>query len=72
MKVLTVQVPDDWAESIDGIADNHDTSRAAVLRSAIDDGLRAYKYYPEDFALNPEDYERADAVELTKRDDLPP
>jgi hypothetical protein len=72
MKVLTVQVPDDWAESIDRIADNHDTSRAAVLRSAIDDGLRAYKYYPEDFALNPEDYERADAVELTKRDDLPP
>jgi predicted transcriptional regulator len=72
MKTVTVKVPDEWADSIDSIAENHKTSRAAVLRSAIDDGLRAYKYYPDDFALNPEEYEEADAVELAKKGDLSP
>lgn len=70
MKTVTVKVPDDWASSIERLAEKHGTSRAAILRSAIDDGLRAHKYYPEDFALNPEDYEKADAVELVKRGDL--
>lgn len=72
MKTVTVKVPDDWADSIDEIAESHETSRAAVLRSAIDDGLRAYKYYPDDFALDPESYEKADAVELTQRGDKTP
>lgn len=72
MKTVTVKVPDEWANSIDNIAENHETSRAAILRSAIDDGLRAHKYYPDDFALNPEEYEKADAVELTKSGDLSP
>lgn len=72
MKTVTVKVPDEWADSIDSIAEDHGTSRAAVLRSAIDDGLRAYKYYPDEFALNPEGYEQADAVELAKDDDIQP
>lgn len=72
MKVVTVKVPDDWVDNIDSIAEEHETSRAAVLRSAIDDGLRAHKYYPDEFAINPERYEQADAVELTKRGDLSP
>lgn len=72
MKTVTVKVPDEWADSIDRIAEGHETSRAAVLRSAIDDGLRAHKYYPDDFALNPEDYEKADAVELVRNGDISP
>jgi predicted transcriptional regulator len=72
MKTVTVKVPDEWADNIDSIAEDHGTSRAAVLRSAIDDGLRAYKYHPDEFALNPEEYEQADAVELAKDDDIQP
>lgn len=70
MKTVTVRVPDDWTDSIDRLAEKHETSRAAVLRSAIDDGLRAHKYYPGEFAINPERYEQADAVELAKNGDL--
>jgi len=63
-----VKLPEDWIDTLDKIAEEHDTSRAAVLRSAIDDGLRAHKYYPDDFAINPEQYEQADAVQLAKGD----
>lgn len=70
MENLSVQVPEDWADTIDKLADKHDTSRAAVLRSAIDDGLRAHKYYPDEFAINPERYEYRNAPELAKSGDL--
>ena len=66
MQTATVKLPEEWIDSLDRIAEEHDTSRAAVLRSAIDDGLRAHKYYPEDFAINPERYEHPDAVELSR------
>lgn len=72
MKTVTVKIPEDWADSIDRLAEEHDTSRAAVLRSAIDDGLRAHKYYPDEFAINPERYEHPDAVELARSDDKRP
>jgi len=71
MKVLSVQVPDDWADKIDELADEHDTSRAAVLRNLIDNGFRVRKYYPDEFPLTPERFEEADAVELAKEDRLP-
>jgi hypothetical protein len=71
MKTVTVKVPDDWVNSLDSLAEKHDSSRAAVLRSAIDDGLRAHKYYPDEFGINPELYEKADAVELAKEGSLP-
>jgi hypothetical protein len=70
MKTLTVRIPDDQADRIDDIAEEHDTSRAAVLRSAIDDGLRAHKYYPDEFGINPERYERRSAPELAEDGDL--
>jgi len=72
MQTATVKLPEEWIDSLDRIADEHDTSRAAVLRSAIDDGLRAHKYHPDEFAINPERYEHPDAVELTKQDDKRP
>jgi len=67
MEVVTVQLPDDWIDHIDMKAEEHNTSRAAVLRSVIDNGLRAPKYYPDEFPINPEQYERHDAVELAKK-----
>ena len=71
MKVVTVKIPDEQADHIDNLADEYDSSRAAILRSAIDDGLRAHKYYPEDFGLEPERYEMRTAPELAKDGDLP-
>lgn len=55
---------------MDGIAEEHNTSRAAVLRSVIDNGLRAPKYYSDEFPILPEEYERHDAVELAKQGQL--
>lgn len=71
MEVFTVKLPDEQAEKVDALADEFDTSRAAILRSAIDDGLRAYKYYPDDFGIDPERYEMRTAPELAKDGDLP-
>jgi len=71
MKTVTVKIPEKQADRIDSLADEHDTSRAAVLRSVIDDGLRANKYYPEEFAILPERHELRTAPELAKDGDLP-
>lgn len=67
MQVVTVKLPDDWIEHMDDIANQHDTSRAAVMRSVVDNGLRAPKYYPDDLPIQPERYEQSDAVELAKQ-----
>ena len=67
MDVVTVQLPEDWIDHIDKVAEEHGTSRAAVLRSVIDNGLRVPKYHPDEFPILPEQYEQADAVELAKQ-----
>ena len=71
MRVVTAKIPDDDADYIDKLADEHDTSRAAVLRSIITNGLRARKYYPEEFPVDPENHEMRTAPELAKDGDLP-
>ena len=71
MQTVTVKVPDEWVESIDRMADENGSSRAAILRCAIDNGLRARKYYPEDFPIDPEVHEMRTAPELAKDGDLP-
>ena len=71
MEVVTVQLPDDWISHIDRLAKEHDTSRAAVVRSVIDNGLRVPKYHPDEFPIRPEQYERYDAVSLAKKGELP-
>lgn len=71
MQVVTVKLPDDWIEHIDNIADDHGTSRSAVLRSVVDNGLRAPKYYPDEFPMDPSQHEQPDAVELAKSGRLP-
>jgi predicted transcriptional regulator len=72
MQTVSVQVPEEWVETIDERADEHDTTRAAILRTVIDNGLRAHKYDKADFAVYLERMERADAVELARRDDMRP
>lgn len=71
MELVAVKVPDDVDSHIDKLADKHDTTRSAVLRSVLDNGLRAPKYYPDEFPIQPENHERADAVELAKSGRLP-
>lgn len=72
MQTVTVRVPDEWVESIDERADEYDTNRATILRTALDNGLRAPKYDRASFpAYNPR-LERADAVEMAQRDDMRP
>jgi predicted transcriptional regulator len=66
MPIITVQVPEEWAEHVDDLAQEHNTTRAAVLRCTIDNGLRAPKYHPDEFSMDPEQYERKDAVELAR------
>lgn len=72
MKVVTVKIPEDQADRIDSLAAEYDTSRAAVLRSVIDSGLRAYKYYPDEFSISPDRYQMRDAADLAKDGDLRP
>jgi hypothetical protein len=71
MEVATVQLPEDWLAHIDNLAEEHNTSRAAVLRSVIDNGLEASLDNPDEFPIAPEQYEQNDAVELRKRGKLP-
>jgi len=72
METVTVKVPEEWIESVDKRAEEHDTSRAAILRTALDNGLRAPKYDGAAFPAYDPTHERADAVELARRDDMRP
>jgi metal-responsive CopG/Arc/MetJ family transcriptional regulator len=60
-----VQLPEDWIDTLDRIAEEHETSRSAVIRAAIDMGLRARKY-DEAFELVPEQHERETVADLAK------
>lgn len=71
MKTVTAKIPDDMAKHIDSLADEYDTSRAAIIRSVLDNGLRAPKYYPEDFPMDPEHHEMRSAAEMAEDGDLP-
>ena len=71
MKLVTAKIPESQFEQLDKIADEHDTSRSAVLRSVIDNGLRVEKYHPEEFPIDPERHEMKTAPELAKDGELP-
>jgi len=66
MKPVGVQLPEAVLDKIDRLAEEHNTTRSAILRNLLDNGLRAQKYYPDDFHLVPEVHEEEDAVELTR------
>ncbi len=71
MQVATVKLPERTLDRIDRIAEEYDSTRAAVLRSVIDNGLRAPKYYSAEFPIEPDRYEQDDAVKLAKKGELP-
>jgi metal-responsive CopG/Arc/MetJ family transcriptional regulator len=60
-----VQLPEQWIETLDEMAEDHETTRSAVIRAAIDMGLRARKY-DEAFELVPEQHERETVADLAK------
>jgi len=53
-------------EALDDIAEEHDTTRSAVIRAAIDLGLRAPKY-DDVFQLEPESHERYTVADLARQ-----
>lgn len=71
MDAVGLRLTEEQLQHIDNLADRHDASRSAVMRSIVDNGLRAPKYHPDEFDINPEQYELADALELTKEGQLP-
>jgi len=64
-----IQLPEGWIDTLDKLAEEHDTSRSAVIRAAIDMGLRARKY-DEAFELAPENHERDTVADLAKQGEL--
>ena len=52
-----VQLPESQYRALDKLAEHHGTTRSAVIRAAIDTGLRAQKY-DEQYALDPERFDR--------------
>lgn len=71
MEPIGVKLTEAQVNRLDELAEEHDTSRSAVLRSVVDNGLRATKYHPDEFPILPDQYEQADAVELAKEGRLP-
>jgi hypothetical protein len=49
-------------ESIEQLAEQHGTTRSAVIRAVIDSGLRARKY-TDQFDIDPERFERRTIAE---------
>lgn len=67
MGPIGVKLTEEQLTRIDRLAQEHNTSRSAILRSVVDNGLRAPKYYPDEFDIDPDRHEQLDAVELTKQ-----
>jgi metal-responsive CopG/Arc/MetJ family transcriptional regulator len=64
-----VQLPKGWIDTLDELAEENETSRSAVIRAAIDMGLRARKY-DDAFELVPENHERDTVADLAKQGEL--
>jgi len=58
-----VQIQESAIQKLDEIADNHGVTRSAAIRAAIDTGLRARKYYPDELSLEPERFHRQTIAE---------
>lgn len=65
-------LPESLVEHLDELAEEHGTPRSAVIRAAIDNGLRAAKYYPDELALQPERHVRKTAADMAEDGDMPP
>lgn len=70
LQTTGVQLPEEWIEKLDEIADEHDVRRSAVIRAAIDMGLRARKY-DNTFELHPEQYEMMTVADMAREDRSP-
>lgn len=70
MPNVTVNLPDSMLDRVKEIEEEHNTTRAAAVRSVINSGLRASKYHDE-FTLDPENWEMDNCVDLAKKGELP-
>jgi hypothetical protein len=68
---VTVQLPDEWADEVEDIADLNDSTQAATMRAIVEIGLTAREEYPHEFPILPTEYERANAPQLAKEGRLP-
>jgi hypothetical protein len=66
MNPVGVKLTPEQLEKVDSIADEYDTSRSAVLRCVVDNGLRAGKYHPDEFPIDPKPWEQSNAPQLAK------
>lgn len=65
MKSHGLYMPEEWIEHTDQLAEEHNTTRAAVLRALIDTGWRAVQN--GDYELDPEEFHRPNAPELSQQ-----
>lgn len=52
-RTLSYRLDEKTHNHLERLADKHDVSKSEVARVALQSGLRAGKYYPDDFSLGP-------------------
>jgi len=62
--IHAVRLPENVGEKVEELAEKHDTTKSAVLRALVDNGLRARKW--DEFRIVPTNHERRDAVEQAR------
>jgi len=68
-RTVGVHMPEDWIEHADELADEYDTTRAAVFRELIDVGFIAQR--ESEIRFNPKAQTRRDAIEMIQDGDHP-
>jgi len=52
-RTLSYRLDEETHDHLEQLAEQHDVSKSEVARAALRAGLRAGRYYPEDFSLGP-------------------
>jgi predicted DNA-binding protein len=64
---VATRISESNKDRIEELAERGDCSEAEILRHAIDQGLRAHKFY-EEFVILPDSRCNADSTSIDKRD----
>jgi len=57
-----IQLPEQWVEDFDRLAESQNVTRSAVIRALIDAGIRAHN--EDDYTVRYEDYHALTVAEL--------
>jgi predicted transcriptional regulator len=52
-RTLSYRLDEETHDRLERLAEQHNVSKSEVARIALQSGLRAGKYYPDDFSLGP-------------------